>query len=550
MNNLQSIQGAASSSIAGRAICSERSPEQQSSSEVSSLTVEEAKAKVERVIQKVQSGDPTVALDRSNVEALAAIRKDDAFTYEQFLQRLKLANSRISVQVLTRLVNDVLSASIGLTTHNAYALTLVQDATVNGYPPKVHGGVLHKLNPKSSIWEPVSSRDLVGRVTAIHDGAKNCARTSDYNSIVELALDMCDDSTFFLNAPTGVACREKFYRVSNGEICAETLTPEHRQRVRLNLEPSDTPKPLFDRFIAETFRSEVETEEQEQVRLLQEIVGAIMLGLLPQFQKAILFYDPVGRSGKGTLERIIRRLVPDEFVKAVSPLQFGDQYYLADLCGARLNVVGELPQHPAIPADKFKALLGGDMVTGRHAFGRPIKFTNEAAHLFMSNHLVRATSMDAAFLARWLMLEFPNSRLRSGLPIDPDLAQNIIQGEMAGIAHWALVGAARLLKQKKFSKSTVHDRLVSRSQLSDSDVADFIQADCTLEAREHTKKTRLHKSYLEWCARNSCKPVSKSAFYSAVLSHPPLSIQEGTTDGYGVFRGVILNSELAYRARF
>lgn len=77
-------------------------------------------------------------------------------------------------------------------------------------------------------------------------------------------------------------------------------------------------------------------------------------------------------------------------------------------------------------------------VTGRHPTHRPITFSNEAGHLFMSNHLITTKDQSEAFFARWKILEFPNSRLRSGLPLDENLAQRIIEKELPGIAFWAL----------------------------------------------------------------------------------------------------------------
>jgi putative DNA primase/helicase len=107
--------------------------------------------------------------------------------------------------------------------------------------------------------------------------------------------------------------------------------------------------------------------------------------------------------------------------------------------------VGELPENVAIPAAIFKSVIGGDLITGRHPTHRPITFKNEAAHVFMSNHLINSRDQSEAFFARWVIVEFPNSRLRSGLPIDPMIASRIIESETPGIAHWALQGAARML---------------------------------------------------------------------------------------------------------
>ena len=65
----------------------------------------------------------------------------------------------------------------------------------------------------------------------------------------------------------------------------------------------------------------------------------------------------------GTMEQIIRALVPRAFVTAISPFHWAREYYLVSLAGARLNVVGELPDQEAIPAAAFKSVIGGDLQT-------------------------------------------------------------------------------------------------------------------------------------------------------------------------------------------
>ena len=150
------------------------------------------------------------------------------------------------------------------------------------------------------------------------------------------------------------------------------------------------------------FKSDIPNEEEQQVILIQEIVGAIMLGLMARYQKAVQFYDPFGRAGKGTLERMITGLIPDEFVSAVSPFKWDNEYYLASLAGSRLNTVGELSDSKPIPAAAFKTVTGGDLLTGRHPTHRPFTFKNEAAHLFMSNHLITTNDHSEALFTRWL----------------------------------------------------------------------------------------------------------------------------------------------------
>lgn len=272
--------------------------------------------------------------------------------------------------------------------------------------------------------------------------------------------------------------------------------------------------------------------------LLQEMAGAIVLGVMHRFQKAVLFLDPYGRAGKGTVERLLRALVPQEYVTAVSPFTWDQPYFVAALAGAMLNVVGELPDNQSIPSAIFKSVLGGDLITGRHPTARPIMFTNRAAHLFMSNHFINSRDQSEAFFARWLILEFPNSRLRSGLPIDPGLAERIIEHELAGIAHWALEGGQRLLNNGKFSVSAAHDRQMQHWRRANSSLDEFIFEACELDSTRFVHRSVLYQEYREWCAEAGRKPFAKSRVKELLEHNVGLGVTLAKLNGYEIFRGL------------
>ena len=349
---------------------------------------------------------------------------------------------------------------------------------------------------------------------------------------------MASDDTFFADAPDGLACPGGFYQIVGNEITLMPLTSDHRQRVMLDFTPEEMPTPEFDKFLHETFQSDHEGEEVQQVTLLQEIVGGIMLGILYKYQIATLFYEPFGRAGKGTTERQIRSLVPKEFVSAISPFKWHHDYHVATLAGKRLNVVGELPESEPIPASAFKTVIGGDLVTGRHPTHRPITFSNEAAHLFMSNHLITTKDQSDAFFARWKIIEFPNSRLRSGLPLDENLAQRIIENELAGIAYWALEGAARLLRNGKLSASTAHDRLMAKWRRCTNTLEEFIHEECILSPDGRYRRSDFYRGYASWCSDNGRKPFSKGRVKELLEHNIGLSIRLVEIDGYETFMGI------------
>ena len=208
-----------------------------------------------------------------------------------------------------------------------------------------------------------------------------------------------------------------------------------------------------------------------------------------------------------------------------------------------MNVVGELPDDKPIPAAAFKTLIGGDLVSGRHPAGRPISFKNGAAHIFMSNHLLTTKDQSEAFFTRWLLIEFPNSRLRLGLPIDPTLADRIIATEMQGIAFWAMQGAVRLLRNGKFSNSIVHDRLMAQWRKSTNSLEEFIDEVCNLGADLKERRSDFYRCYTYWCRDSGRRPFAKGKVKDLLAYNVGMSVSLVELDGYETFRGVQVKAE-------
>lgn len=433
------------------------------------------------------------------------------------------------------------------TSHHSYALRTLERLTVRGWRPVFYQGELYRLDADTNLWVPFDRQELVALIAELQDGRKNCEKWSDYTGIAEQACAIVSDSKFFSNAPVGTACRGHFYTVDEQRVHCEALRPEHRQRVMLDFEPACSATPHFDAFLRETFRAEDADDEEQQVRLVQEIAGAILLGLMPRYHKAVFFHDSYGRAGKGTLERILRGLVPQQFTAALSPFKWDKEYYLASLVGARLNVMGELPEGEVIPAANLKSVLGGDLLAGRQPTKPVVFFHNEAAHLFTSNHLIATRDHSEAFFSRWLLVEFPNSLLVSGRPLDPGLADRIISHEMSGIAYWALQGGIRLLKQGRFSSTKAHDRLMEKWRRSTSSVDEFIHECCELREDLRERRSTFYVSYKAWCAENGRKPHSKSNVKDQMEHRVGLSVRFTKLDGIEIIRGIAVLED--YRDR-
>jgi P4 family phage/plasmid primase-like protien len=492
---------------------------------------------VEKIIADARKDSASV-LEDGAIDVLSTQKVENLAAYQRTRNRLKLANKAISLATMDRAVKARIAEKEAAQTHHGYTKALLAELTEKAWKPVGYQGGLYVVNPNTGIWERKPVEILIRYVAETHDGKDHCSRSSEYRAIAEHATSLANDDSYFAEGPIGLACPGGFYQIVDSRIDLVPLTPDHRQRVMLEFTPADIPTPMFDEFLHQTFTSDHEGEEQQQITLLQEITGCIMLGILHKYQFAILFYEPFGRAGKGTLEKQIRGLVPKEFVSAITPFKWHHDYHVATLAGKRLNIVGELPENEPIPAAAYKSVIGGDLITGRHPTHRPITFANEAAHLFMSNHLITTKDQSAAFFARWRIFEFPNSRLRSGLPLDENLAQRIIDNELPGIAYWALEGAARLLRNGKFSASSAHDRLMAKWRRTTNTLEEFIHDCCELFQEATYKRSDLYRDYVMWCSENGRKPFSKGRVKELLEHNIGMGIRLVEMNGHETFRGL------------
>lgn len=496
-----------------------------------------AKAVVKNLLETVKD-DSAAVLEDASLDALATLKNHNPAEYNRKRGELKRVNPKVPLTDMDRAVKDYATEANPAQTHHGYAKSLLAQLTVGKWVPVSHNGALYVLDPASQLWRCLSVDRLVFEVAEMHDGKERCERSGDYVAIANHAISLASNDSSFATAAVGIAYQGGFYRIEGDKVINEALTADHYQRFSLEFKPRQQDTPLFNLFLSDTFTSPNAGEETAQRELVQEITGAIMLGLMPKFQKAILYYDPYGRAGKGTLERMQRKLVPKEFVSAISPFKWNHDYHVATLAGKRMNVVGELPENEPIPAAVFKSVLGGDQITGRHPTHRPIMFHNEAAHVFMSNHLIHTRDHSEAFFARWLIVEFPNSRLRSGLPLDSALPERIIESEMPGIAYWALEGAARLLRNGKFTQSTAHDRLMAKWRRSANTLEEFIGDACVTSKVGEYRRSELYRDYTAWCSENGRKPFAKGRVKELLEGNLSLGVRLVEVNGYEIFRGL------------
>ena len=307
------------------------------------------------------------------------------------------------------------------------------------------------------VWELISDSDIRKHIHKL-DGHK-CSSgkelrpsTSFINGIITELSAICDEPDFFSNAPIGVAVRNGFISVINGDVSITDHTPSDRQRHIIKAEwvpnvcgeLSGYTKILFDGFFGDS--------DNTLRNLILEIIGTILLGIGTNLKapKAIVLFGPTASNGKSTLLKLIRRLLPEASICSVSPADFEKEQNLAVLIGKKANLSDELSSSKSIASDKMKAVVTGDEIIAKLLYKNPINFMPKAVHIFATNMLPNFVGgVDLGVERRMLVIPFDNTILEQDRI--PDIVDQIIEKEGNYLLSEAVLAGTKVLKNGAYT---------------------------------------------------------------------------------------------------
>jgi putative DNA primase/helicase len=233
---------------------------------------------------------------------------------------------------------------------------------------------------------------------------------------------------------------------------------------------------------------------------LQEIFGLALTGET-KHQKAFLLIGPK-RSGKGTIARVLMRLVGGDNAVAPTLASLGTNFGLAPLIGKRLAVIGDArlggkADHQAV-AERLLSITGEDAITIDRKYREAWTGRLQTRFLIISNELPRVPDSSGALVSRFIVLLLVNSFYGH-----EDLALfDRLLPELPGILNWSIVGWRRLAKRGFFVQPA--SALDAVRQLEDlaSPIGTFIREECDIAPGYRVETGRLFKAWSSWCERH------------------------------------------------
>jgi len=353
--------------------------------------------------------------------------------------------------------------------------------------PWLHGALRYVVNRRTGELELV---DFESNPTTVK-AALETVRTHAYlPARVTPPSWLADDSAL---PPAGeiVPCRTLNLHIPTGKVLPATPRLFTTNALDFDYDPEAEAPELWIKFLEQLWGDDL-----EQVELLQEWFGYCLTAVTSQ-QKMLLLVGPK-RSGKGTIGRILGRLIGLSNVAGPTTGSLAGQFGLQPLIGKSLAIVSDArfsgDNTPTV-VERLLCISGEDALTVDRKFVGSVTLKLPTRFMFLTNELPRMTDASGALAGRFVILRLTQTFYgREDVGLTEKLA-----AELPGILLWALAGWKRLHQRGRFVQpQSVQDAVRDMEELS-SPVSAFVRERCDIGAGYRAMADDLYGSWKQWC---------------------------------------------------
>ena len=351
--------------------------------------------------------------------------------------------------------------------------------------------------------------------------------------------------TPFDTAPMGVVLGQHFVSAGLTGLKVQPRGPEYYAIHALDYELSpqllmywdneDTghaPKapPIFTRsFLARSLYHTPEFDETEEtvkqeieakIITIGEWLGLALLGLCTREATALVAHGP-GSNGKSVLAALITDLFGAERTAHLAPQAMKERFSRAQLFGAAVNVVSEMPESDLLESDTIKAMISGDAITVENKGEKPFRMIPRAAHFFAANTLPASIDRSHGLWRRLIPIEFHHIFTREDR--DPELLDKL-RAEYDLLVPWALDLARQYIERGGYRHQQMIDQWRGSWRVETDSLAAFIDSQCELvDIDQGTSARDLWSTFKIWAedvGQSGAAKMSLTAFTRSVSAQP------------------------------
>lgn len=315
-----------------------------------------------------------------------------------------------------------------------------------------------------------------------------------------------------------IACANGLLDVTTGEL--HPLTPGFFNLVSVPFAyDPDAPEPTqWLSFLGQLWPATTDENNAESIKCLQEWAGYILSGRT-DLQKMLLIVGPT-RSGKGTIARILTRLIGKKNVAGPSLASLATNFGMSPLLGKPLAIVSDARLTNRSRHDVVEQLLrisGEDAIDVDRKHRDPWTGKLPTRIMILSNELPNFGDDSGTIANRFVVLSQQVSFLgREDRKLTDKLAT-----ELPGILVWALRGLERLTEQGHFTEPPgMKDAIITMMDAA-SPVGAFVRERCKIERLARVEVDDLFAAWKTWCEDNEQRAGTKQVFARNLKSVAP-----------------------------
>jgi putative DNA primase/helicase len=292
------------------------------------------------------------------------------------------------------------------------------------------------------------------------------------------------------------------------------------------------------------FLADVWPGDAESPALLQQWFGYCITPDTRR-QKIMLVVGP-GRSGKGTIGRVLTALVGAANTAAPTLGSLAERFGLWPLLGKTLAVVGDAylsgRADATLITERLKSISGEDLQTVDRKNREPVEARLGVRFLILTNEAPRLADSSAVITTRLLLLQTTLSHIGAE---DLTLEERLL-AELPGILLWAIAGWERLRRAGRFTQPAAGAETLRQMRELASKITAFVEDCCTRGPGLKAPVAEVYGAFRAWCAENGIeKPAARNLFSRDVqAAYPAVTVGREREGGGGMsprlFRGLEL----------
>lgn len=326
-------------------------------------------------------------------------------------------------------------------------------------------------------------------------------------------------------------CKTLNLHIPTGRAFSPTPLLFSTNALEFDYDPDPEPPDRWIKLMEQLFGDDIESMES-----LQEWMGYCLTGDT-SLQKMLLLVGP-RRSGKGTVGRILGRLVGVANVAGPTTSSLAGNFGLQPLIGKSLAIVSDARftgAHVGTVVERLLCISGEDALTIDRKFLGAVTMKLPTKFMFLTNELPQLSDTSTALAGRFLVLRLTKSFFGKE---DATLTETLLT-ELPGILLWAIEGWKRLKARGRFLQPASGEDAVRDLEDLSSPVSAFVRDRCVVGSGHRVRLDELYESWQKWCEQSGrAQATTRQVFGRDLAAAFPGIHRRRGTEGEAFYSGI------------